>query len=310
MKAPRAHHYVPQFYLGGFTDPLSTKPSLWVYERSKPIRRSTPRESGHWHDYYVIESKDGSKNFELEHILSQLEGIVAPLLQQSNPAAILERKAVFAVFVAFSQQRVPAARELTRELARQMFSAVKDKTSRGTLFRQFLEKVSLPQEIGPFDEEFFEWIRSTDERQLELSKAQVLALTIGSAFDLAQDLFEAGWELWKSPNQMFVTSDNPAYTVKSGERVNFGWGFKVQGVEMLFPLRRDLLLRISRKVLSDRVFEIPPAVARDANKMTMCCTTRFLFGAERSEKIRKLFDVLPCQVRFEKVSMAPSQEFL
>jgi hypothetical protein len=37
---------------------------------------------------------------------------------------------------------------------------------------------------------------------------------------------------------------------------------------MPFPLRRDLPLRVSRKVTSDRVLKIPPAAARDANKMT------------------------------------------
>lgn len=304
MNTPRAHHYVPQFYLQGFVDPSSDRPLLWVYEKNKPVRRSTPKESAHWRDFYAFEGKDNLKNFELERVLGQLESLVAPLVQ-GDPPAILAHKAAFATFVAFSHQRVPAARELTRELARQVFSALKGSGARGQLYRDFLNKTAITQAIGPFDEEFYEWVRLADEKKLELTNRQLIALTMSLALAYAEFLFDAGWELYHSPDQMFLTSDNPAYTMRTGNKVKFREGFKVPGAEMLFPVRRNLLLRISPKVTTDRVVAIPPAAARDANKMTMCGARRFLFAAEGSERIRKLFDKLGSQVKVEGVGMVP-----
>jgi len=272
------------------------KPVLWVYEKQKPTRRSTPTESGHQRDFYAFQDKDGTKNFEVENLLSQLEGVVAPLVQNAEPSEILRRKAIFAVFVALTQQRVPAARKYTRQVMRQMVEAFRNESPSASVWREFLRQAAQIQGIGPFDDQFFEWIGS-DEGQGELTAPQVLQLTIGSVFRYAEVLFEAGWELSPSPVQPLVTSDNPAYTMKPGDPVRFGFGVKVPGVEMLFPVRRNLLLRISRALTQDGIREIPPTAARNVNKMTMQCATRFLFASEDSEKIRRLFDELGCAGR-------------
>src|SRR5260221_84365 len=41
MTVSRAHHYVPVFYLKGFTSPKDRE-YLWVYEQGKPMRKSKP----------------------------------------------------------------------------------------------------------------------------------------------------------------------------------------------------------------------------------------------------------------------------
>jgi hypothetical protein len=37
---PKAQHYIPNFYLNGFTDRSRV---LWVYEKFKPLRASKPK---------------------------------------------------------------------------------------------------------------------------------------------------------------------------------------------------------------------------------------------------------------------------
>jgi Protein of unknown function (DUF4238) len=46
----KAQHYIPKFYLKGFTDEQG---KLWVCEKFKPIRDSKPKLEAHRPDYYT-----------------------------------------------------------------------------------------------------------------------------------------------------------------------------------------------------------------------------------------------------------------
>ncbi len=50
----RAQHYVPKFYLKGFTDKAG---ALWVYERHKSLRESKPKHEANRPDYYTIKDE-------------------------------------------------------------------------------------------------------------------------------------------------------------------------------------------------------------------------------------------------------------
>jgi Protein of unknown function (DUF4238) len=63
MNAPRAHHYLPVFYLKGFTSPYAGR--LSVYEKGKPLRKSTPVNEAHRRDLYSFEDEQGHhRDFE------------------------------------------------------------------------------------------------------------------------------------------------------------------------------------------------------------------------------------------------------
>lgn len=310
MKMPRAHHYVPQLYLQGFTDPSEKKAVLWVYEKGCPVRRSTPAASGHQRDFYAISDKDGKKSFDVEKWLADFEGVVAPVVQRGDPTEILERKALFSIFVALSQQRVPAAREYTQQLYQQMLAALRSDSAATEQWKSFLGRAAEVNGNGPFDDQFYDWVRSATAEEIRITPAQVIALTVGSALKHAEFLFQCGWELFTSPNQMLVTSDNPVCTVQPGDRLVFGMGYKAPGAEILFPVKRELLLRISRTLDSHRISPLPTAFAREVNKMTMHCATRFLFAPQSSEKLKALFDQMGCKLDFASVRMRPDSTAL
>lgn len=75
MSQPRAHHYLPVFYLRGFTSESPKKDIgfLWVYEKGKPPRRSKPENEAHERDFY-------SHN-RTERLLSKIESVVAPFFR-------------------------------------------------------------------------------------------------------------------------------------------------------------------------------------------------------------------------------------
>jgi hypothetical protein len=73
------HHYIPKFYLKGFTD---KEGSLWVYENGKTApRRSTTKHEGHRENYYVFEDR-GFPDDSTEKMLSRVESVVAPTIKK------------------------------------------------------------------------------------------------------------------------------------------------------------------------------------------------------------------------------------
>jgi Protein of unknown function (DUF4238) len=81
MSKARAHHYLPIFYLKGFT---SSQPHgngfLYVYEQNKPIRKSKPDNEAKQRDFYAFEDEHGVRK-DAEQGLSQIESQLAPRLQ-------------------------------------------------------------------------------------------------------------------------------------------------------------------------------------------------------------------------------------
>jgi hypothetical protein len=53
LSEPRAHHFVPQFWLAGFTETGQKDGRLWITDLKKGKQwKSTPRKAGHRRDFY------------------------------------------------------------------------------------------------------------------------------------------------------------------------------------------------------------------------------------------------------------------
>jgi hypothetical protein len=77
MPTARAHHYVPVFYLKGFTSPRAKeKGYLWAYEQGKTTRKSKPVNEAHERDFYSFQDEDG-RRYDLEQPLSRIESDLA-----------------------------------------------------------------------------------------------------------------------------------------------------------------------------------------------------------------------------------------
>jgi hypothetical protein len=69
---PRKHHYVPQFYLAGFTDDGTLGGSLHVTDRTRrKVWPSNPKNAAHQRDFHKIE---GTDPMIVEKLLGQCEG--------------------------------------------------------------------------------------------------------------------------------------------------------------------------------------------------------------------------------------------
>ena len=113
-KQPRHHHYVPQFYLAGFTATGTINGTLYVLDREQQKSwPSTPRATAHARDYHAVDLGSGQDPMFVEKTMGVCEGKWATVLK-----AVVEGRALphddslgdLLAFLAFLAVRVPRIR--------------------------------------------------------------------------------------------------------------------------------------------------------------------------------------------------------
>jgi hypothetical protein len=209
----KAQHYIPQFYLKGFTD---KKGSLWVCERFKPIRESKPKREAHRSDYYTL-SDDGRRNETAEDILKQVESKAAPIIcKLANPQYTLtpENASHVIMFVAFMFARVPSWRENLNNMAVQhawemILRSVADKDE----FHKLCSETERERGVTLGDFEELRQAALNRGFEIEQSKAHNLGSMCESACSIAKELATMGYQAFYAPQgKFFLTSDSPVWT--------------------------------------------------------------------------------------------------
>ena len=110
---PRKHHYVPKFYLAGFTTSGSKDDYLYVLDQTVPKKfRAKPSELAHQRDFYVIETDDEQERIAIEKLFGEIEDMAAPVIKQitiNNRLPSINDMIKLLHFVALMAMRVPAA---------------------------------------------------------------------------------------------------------------------------------------------------------------------------------------------------------
>src|SRR5579863_3631380 len=114
MAAKHVHHYVPQFYLRGFTDPAATPgmtPWLWVFDKtSKKVSRRAPKNLAAAIGFYAVEGANGSDFVSVENELAAMENRAAFALRQFLSAPAGNRGGIptgLGIFLGWLAARVP-----------------------------------------------------------------------------------------------------------------------------------------------------------------------------------------------------------
>jgi hypothetical protein len=116
---PRHHHYVPQFYLAGFTAIGTSKGTLHVFDREQQKSwPSTPRATAHARDYHAVDLGSGQDPMFVEKTMAVCEGKWATVLRAVVESGILPQDDSLGdllAFVAFLAVRVPRIRNQVAE---------------------------------------------------------------------------------------------------------------------------------------------------------------------------------------------------
>lgn len=107
MAAPKKQHYLPRFYLSGF----SREGKLWVHHRERDTyEQRNPKTLATRKHYYSVVNEKGEKDPTIEHVLGMVENTAAQIITKLDAGEKIDYwdKIHLAQFVALMKFRVPA----------------------------------------------------------------------------------------------------------------------------------------------------------------------------------------------------------
>ena len=294
LSEAKAQHYIPKFYLKGFTDSNSV---LWVYERFKPPKASSPKGEAHKPDYYT-HAEQGQRDETAESELEAIESRAAPVVRKLANHHFVpspEQMGHLYLFVALMFARVPSWRgaldQYLAQFARDtQLSNAKD---RDRFHKQCAEfEKNTGKSLGMDYEELRQYILRGEYEIVQESAAFNLGAMFKSAFTVAGELANYGHEVLYAPEgEFFLTSDSPVFTLQpdGAGQANIGMGFGHSGVEVYFPLNKRACLRLKKGIGPSAVGITSPSIGQ-INRVTMANATQYLYSSEGYRRISRLFD--------------------
>ena len=244
---PRKHHFVPAFYLAGFTEDRSQEGRLSAIAKSDGrVFGGTPRTLGHQRDLYRVDHPDLDPN-TIEHAFSQIEGETASalgrILDDSSPVDP-DDIAILLNLVAMLAIRVPAVRKnfasLIEDVAQHFTDAVMQDPS---AYEQYVE-AQRREGVDMSDFPTFEAIKKGWEEGAFQPKANQTWLTM-QGLELSSDVYD----LLAQRSWMVATCDSTETgpLITSDRPVSIHWtradvpawsspGFALPDTEVTFPL--------------------------------------------------------------------------
>lgn len=323
MATKKKHHYIPQFYLDGFTD--LNNGHVWVYEKGNlNIRKAKTGNIAFQKHYYSFVTKEGNKDSEtLENAFAEMEGKAAPVFQKIKKCERLgeQERAIFACFLAFSVVRVPKFRGYVEsDIAKSYKSLIKIGASHSGWLKSIMESVERDTREKINIEELQEYILH-GSYNIKVNPQYSLKM-----FKLVEDLipifYGMKWTfLIATGDYKFVTSDNPLFWCDPTHNpyihsiyhlVNaislesfifyikklFSWsnpvtpsrsvGLLNKDVEVTFPISRDVAFLGTWKIKGGDYLKANNYMIKDLNYRTITSALRFVYSSQKSDEVNAL----------------------
>lgn len=272
----RAHHYVPQCWLTGFTESAQKDGRLWQTDLDAHRQWPTsPLNAGHQRDFYRL-SDPRKDPLAIETKLSEIEGSIAPILQRLDQERRLpdaDELGSLIVFMAIQWIRVPAFRPILFDFTDSFLQAnMEEALATPESWERALRAAQIPAGTEGSDyqraREFFQ----SRDYSLNLENDWYLKSGFTAAINVMESLEKRYWGIAVSDAGDFIASDNPVVMDgPAGERM----GFENAGV-VIYPVSRHLVLYGTRTPTSIPPME-PADVARH-NTFMMMTASRYIYS--------------------------------
>lgn len=303
-KLPVRHHYLPQFYLKGFS---TNKSRLYIFdkkaidEKSK-FRYQTTEKIAYENNLYTYKTKDLKKE-TLEDFFCQIEGMAKTVIDKLEKKESIEppERGHLALFVAFLWLRTPTSKEETlgvqQELAEKSMRIMYHLPQQKDMMRQFFEK----QGKHFTDKELDDLIDfATNPKRSKLVVDFPPGYWIKQMLNLANDIYvylaHCVWEIRHSVKPYaYITSDNPVLLIPSEKPSPFyGVGLLTPGVKKTVPLTANMYLVMHEP---QRELKLVHTIGdkdffRRVNEWTMKNAERLVFSPDLS-KLEKMLKIKP-----------------
>jgi hypothetical protein len=245
---PRAHHFVPQCWLSGFTETGHKSGRLSVTDLKRRKQwPSTPAESGHRRDFYRLSAPHPDPVL-VEKMLSKIEDGIAPLLkvlddEQRGPNE--DELEGLLGFMAIQWVRVPAFRPTILRIADSIHRAKFSEYLRSPeSWARMLKEADIPAGSPGADYEQMREFERSGEYSLSAETEWYLMRAFEGAKTIIPLLMARHWGVSISRKGSFIGSDNPV--VLDGPKGGMV-GFKNAEV-VVYPVSRHILLYGTKQV--------------------------------------------------------------
>lgn len=283
-------HFIPQFYLKGFTDPDTPEghePFVWVYDiNAKTWERRAPVNVASKPDYYLLPKVHGQADDFLERFLSRTESLAANILRGrilTKAELTAEDRAGLSVFVSLMMLRVPSVHEriggFMVEVARRTLEMDREQWIRDPeSLRKFKERYK--QETGKDDLDNLKAEDIDPSLDIRAKPHVTVALAMAQVLEVAQVIGDMNWSFAHSGgNDYFVTSDHPFNMVNPKLRGGFyGPGLMQDDIEVTLPLTRHVALFAGWKEGFPPVIEVERKFVSQVNRHSCGNSQEFLYS--------------------------------
>jgi hypothetical protein len=289
-RASRAHHYVPVFYLAGFTLSSDRQDVLWVRDRQQDkCWQSRPVNIAHQRDFYRVDI-DGLDPDAVEKALAEFEGQAADLFRNIAEKRQLPEGEEFDLllnFVALQATRVPYHRQWYEDQAAHLAKwRARVALGHPSLFERFLDDLRRQGEDVPdfiTREGMVEFLEDESRYTIEIPQEASIHHMAEMAKTLLPVLDERSWSLFvaKEDRDDFVCSDRPVILVPTRRDAPPFLGFGMKYTEVIMPLNRQMSL-VGRYDVEAQVFEADRILVGLFNQRMLDYSERFIYSARDS----------------------------
>ena len=288
MSEPKNQHYLPQFYLSGFTSPVA-QGQLHVFRNGHEYwTRCGTKNVASKEFLHSFRDAEGNFNHSLETMFSELESHFSPVLKkvlEKQPLTMDERM-MFSVFVLVMQMRVPAQVEHWNKQFSKISQMILHVIHAGLVRypEAFDELKRQMHETGATN---FGKIRPEDwdpsRVQVTANPHATMMALMQGAVEIAEELFRMGWVfLVSEAPDYFITSDNPVCMHDPTNTSRFyGTGFRHENVEITMPLSRAVALVVGWKNIGWRYQSASREFVEQINMRTGLFAERELIAPQK-----------------------------
>lgn len=284
LDGAKKQHYVPRFYLTGFTEKSLV---ARLDRRSGKVTSPTPEGTGYILNFYTFKDRQDRRRYDIEAMFGRYEAKAAPIILKMAAGAriSLAEREDMAAFVAFAALRTPSAID---EAKAAHVGSVKAQV-----------KTHLSDEWRAF-----QWLRkmhggTVDENKLRQDAAGVSEMVCNDLYDMEVDhffalgkslrnfeavataLYKRDWVVLHAPlgSQGFLTSDHPVVlTTRSSALRTAPLGYGSAHAQVLFPLTNSAALVMSGNQMHFGRAEIKPKALSRFNRTVAAYCQRYLYG--------------------------------
>lgn len=251
QRISRRHHYVPKFYLAGFTPSATPDDYLWVFDKKTGKSwKSKPENVAFERDFFRADVPGFSPNI-FENALSEFESKASGVLKDLIRTASMPAGESFIILmnlIALMATRIPGFRDAISEPLSEMGKFIlKMLVSSPDKYKAQVRKMKRDGfkalENVPYSKvkKFVE----SDEYEISVSREWLTGFQLECAGFIVPLLLKRNWTLAVINNQerSFITSDRPVVLMWAKKMPGF-WspGFGVPDTELIFALSNKLAL--------------------------------------------------------------------